>query len=220
MINRKNNVVPFPQKATKPKPKSTIKNVDGIKYYTELQIKLLRRTARDAKPTLSNIRQWMAIDLLTSTGVRVAEAADLRCGDIKSGYGESSIFVRCGKCHQSRTIQIPDSLRKHLKQFLKWKANRNEPVDEDDYLFVGERGPWTGQAIQQIVKTHLRQLGLYEKGKAVHALRHSYAVHYYSKSNDLKGLQKQLGHQSIQNTQIYADVTTEQIQENIKRLWQ
>jgi len=39
----------------------------------------------------------MAIDLLTSTGMRVAEASNIRCGDIKAGYSESAIFIRDGK---------------------------------------------------------------------------------------------------------------------------
>jgi site-specific recombinase XerD len=33
------------------------------------------------------------------------------------------------------------------------------------------------------------------------------------------GAQKQLGHASIQTTQIYADITREEIQANVKGLW-
>jgi len=32
---------------------------------------------------------------------------------------------------------------------------------DDDFLFIGQRGAWTSQAIQQIVKKYLRKLGLY-----------------------------------------------------------
>jgi len=213
------NIILFPT-ISKTRKKQPIVNVDGIKYFTTKQIQLLRRTVRDQKPTLTHIREWMMIDLLTTTGMRVSEAADLRCGDVKCGYGESEVFVRCGKCSKSRTIQINESLKSHLKKFLKWKQGMNESTDYDDFVFVGQRGPWTSQAVQQIVKKHLRKLGLYESGKSVHALRHSYAVEYYKHSQDLRGLQKQLGHSSIQSTQIYADVTKEQIQDTIKGLWQ
>lgn len=203
----------------KPKP------MPDIKYYSDLQIKLLRRSVRERAETalergkVTGVREWMAIDLLTSTGLRVSETANIRCGDIMTGYGESELFVRDGKGSKSRAVQIPEHLKTHLRSFLKWKQGQGEGTDKDDHLFMGQRGNWTSQAVQQVVKKYLKVLGLYKNGKSVHALRHSYAVQYYHKNRDLRGLQKQLGHSSIQTTTIYADVTKEDIQENIKSLW-
>jgi integrase/recombinase XerD len=207
------------------RPPRKVKSIDGFKYFSQQQIKLLRRTVRDqatldqAGGQVTAVREWMAIDLLTSTGLRVSEAANIRCGALKAGYGESAVFIRDGKGSKSRTVQIPNSLKKHLKQFLAWKQSRGEPTTPDDHLFVGQRGAWTAQAIQQLVKKHLKALGLYESEKSVHALRHSYAVEFYRQEKDLRALQKQLGHSSVQTTQIYADVTTEDIQQQIKGLW-
>jgi len=224
-------IIPFPRDRVKGQVKGKsfrrrqIKDVDGFKYFNESQIKLLRRTVRDKadldrkKGNITSIKEWMAVDLLTSSGLRVAEAANIRCGDLKIGYGQSKIFVREGKWGKSRTVQIPDSLRKHLKIFLKWKVERGEPTGREDHLFIGQRGPWTEQAIQQLVKKYLRLLDIYESGKSVHALRHSYAVEFYRQRRDLRALQKQLGHSSIQTTQIYADVTEEDIRDQIRGLW-
>ena len=127
--------------------------------------------------------------------------------------------MREGKGSVSGHVEIPDSLKKHLKHFLEWKDDRREPIDKDDHLFIGQRGPWTDQAIQQIVKKYLKALGLYESGKSVHALRHSYAVQLYAKEKDLRAVQKQLRHVSIQSTMVYADVSKEEIQGQIKGLW-
>jgi integrase/recombinase XerD len=214
-------VIQFPKKRRAParKPKAE------FPYFNESQIKMLRRTVRDAailahqKGQVSAIRDWVLIDLLTSSGLREAEAADLRCGDIKTGYGECAIFVRNGKGSKSRTVQIPASLKKHVKSFLKWKADRGEPTGPDDYLFIGQRGPWTPAAVQQAVKKWLRKLNLYEPGKSAHALRHSYAVALYRAERDLRAVQKQLGHASIQTTMIYADTLPEDIQSQLKGLW-
>ena len=205
--------------------KKRIKNIDGIKYFNKSQIRLIRRTVRDkaehdlTKKKVTAVREWLVIDILTSTGVRVSEAANLRCGDLKVGYAQSEIFIRNGKGARSRTIQIPESLKKHINRFLKWKSAQSESVKSDAYLFVGQRGHWTSQAIQQIVKKYLKLLDLYESGKSVHALRHSYAVELYRREKDLRAVQKQLGHSSIQTTQIYADVTKEDIQGQIKNFW-
>ncbi len=220
-------VIPFPvvRRRALSSRQRPIRNIDGIKYFTEQQIKLLRRTVRDqaaldeARGQVTAVREWMVIDLLTSTGLRVSEAADVRCGDRRAGYGESALYVRNGKGQRSRTVQIPDSLKLHLKQFITWKAERKESTNSDDHLFIGQRGAWTAQAIQQIVKKHLKALNLYENDKSVHALRHSYAVELYRREKDLRAVQKQLGHASIQTTQIYADVSVEDIQTQIRGLW-
>jgi site-specific recombinase XerD len=227
MDTKSSRTIQFPgnQEKVSTKASRQIQNVDGIKYYTDQQIKLFRRTVRDRaaldieRGQVTAIREWMAIDLVTSSGLRVSEAANVRCGDIKTGYGESALFVRDGKGAKSRTVQIPDALKRHLKQFIVWKASRGEPTGPDDYLFIGQRGPWTAQAIQFLVKKYLKALGLYENEKSVHALRHSYAVEFYRQEKDLRALQKQLGHSSVQTTQIYADVTVQDIQKQIRGLW-
>lgn len=198
---------------------------DSIKYFNTSQIALLRRVVKNnfllaqTKNQPTAIREWMLIDLATQTGMRVAELVDLRCDDLKCGYGECEIFVRSGKGNKSRSIQIQESLKTHLRQFIAWKREMGEGVDEDDYLFVGKRGVWSRQAPQQIVKKYLKQLGLYEKGKSIHSLRHSYATELYKNSKDLRAVQKQLGHASIATTTVYADVTKEDIKGHLVGMW-
>lgn len=199
------------------------KNSDGIKYFSEPQVKALRRLVRDKAATgrMTALREWMAVDVLTGSGLRVSECADLRCGSLKAGYGESSLFVSNGKGNKSRYVEIPNSLKLHLKAFIQWKRERGEPTGPDGFLFVGQRGPMTCAAIQGIVKKYFRLLGIYEPGRSAHSLRHSYAVEYYKRSgHDLKGLSRQLGHSSISTTgDIYVGVLREDIQENVRNLW-
>ena len=198
---------------------------DGPKYFTSRQIRLIRRTARDAaqlaeqKQQVTAVRNWMLIDLLTCTGLREAEAAALRCGDLRLRYGEAAVYVRNGKGGRSRTIQIPNALKTHLNSFLRWKRGRGESVGEDDPLFIGQRGAWTPAAVAEAVKKVLRDCGLYRPGKAAHAMRHSYAVEMYRQERDLRAVQKQLGHASVQTTQIYADVLDEDIRAQVAMLW-
>jgi integrase/recombinase XerD len=217
-------IINFPlagKRARKKPPRS----VDGIKYFTELEIKLLRRTARQdheqalAKHQITGVRNWMIIDLLTSTGLRVSEAANLKIGDLRIGYSQSEIFVENGKGNISGTVIIPDSLKKHLKSYLIWKQGQGEGTQSSDFLLIGQRGPMTAQALQQVVKGYLKVLSLYQPGKSVHALRHSYAVQLYAREKDLRCIQKQLRHVSIQSTLIYADVSKDEIADQVKGLW-
>ena len=227
METKASKVVQFPgtRQMSSQDQSHKITNIDGMKYYTDQQIRLFRRTVRDQaaldleRNQVTAVREWMAVDLITSSGIRVSEAANIRCGDLRASYGESALFVRDGKGVKSRTVQIPDALKRHLKQFIVWKASRGEATGPDDFLFMGQRGPWTAQAIQFLVKKYLKAIGIYESEKSVHALRHSYAVEFYRQERDLRALQKQLGHSSVETTQIYADVSVQDIQKQIRGLW-
>lgn len=114
----------FPQTLPTPrhkfKPRANVKSMDTIKYFNTMQIKLIRKTVKNKalldikKGQVTGIREWLVFDIITLTGIRVSEAANLRCGDIKTGYGQSELFIRNGKGSKSRTIQIPKSLKNHL----------------------------------------------------------------------------------------------------------
>lgn len=221
-------IVQFPRKKAKAKTvprRSRTISEHRIKYFTSDEIRALRRTVRDqaalhkAKGNITGIREWAAIDILTSSGLRASEVANLRCGDCLIGYRKSSLYVRPSKWGKTRYVQIPEALRLHLKKYLAWKQDRGEPVGPDDHLFLGQRGPWGPMAVSQMVKKWLRHLGLYEQGKSAHSLRHSYATELYRREKDLRCVQKQLGHSSIQTTQIYSDCLPEDIDRQIKNLW-
>jgi len=221
-MNKADKVIPFPRKK---EPKRKKVNLDAVKYFDARQIKALRKAARsDAELALQKdqctaIRSWAVIDLLTCTGLRVSEASNLCCGDLKLEYGQSEVYVRDGKGGVSGSVQIPSSLKKHLKAFLRWKSGRGEATEKDDFLFIGQRGKWTSQAIQQIVKLYLKQLGFYEERKSVHAIRHSYGYALYRKERDIKCVQRQLRHVSLASTAIYTHLTKEEIGDQVKGLW-
>jgi len=90
------NVISFPAKTEKrsraKRSDGKVRNIDGVKYFSEKQIKMIRRAVRDQadidekKGNITGIKEWMVIDLLTSTGLRVSESANLRYGDFKLGY--------------------------------------------------------------------------------------------------------------------------------------
>ena len=113
-MRSKAHIFPFPKAGEKdegPRRKAgPPRTTDTIKYFSRNQIKLLRRTAREQaeldiqKGKITGIREWMAIDLLTTTGLRVSEAANLKCGDLKIGYSESKIFIHNGKGSRSTIV--------------------------------------------------------------------------------------------------------------------
>jgi len=123
-------ILSFPAKKTRNRKRAV--NVDGIKYYTEKEIKMLRKAARNdhdlakSKGLIHGVRSWEIVDLLTYSGLRMSEASNLKIKHLRIGHGKSEIFVEDGKGSVSGTVQIPVGLKKHLKSFLKWKSDRAE----------------------------------------------------------------------------------------------
>jgi integrase/recombinase XerD len=210
------------QHATKGKKPITL---ETVKYFTESEIKLIRRTVRQDselalnKDQVTSVKDWMIIDLLTCTGLRVSECSNLIVSDLTISHGKNEVLVRHGKGNTFGSVVIPLSLKKHLNQFLTWKERIGEPITPDSFLFIGQRGHITSQGIQRIVKKYLKKLNLYTTGKSVHSLRHSYAVQLYSQSKDLLAVKKQLRHTNLQSTLVYADICKEEIERQVKGLW-
>ncbi|MBM9514693.1 tyrosine-type recombinase/integrase [Desulfogranum marinum] len=203
----------------------TVHFCETVKYFTKLEIQALRRTVREKgevaliRGNVTGVREWLAVDILTTTGIRVAEIADLRCSDLQVKNGQSRIFIRCGKGRKSRYVEIPVTTKQHIKRYLKWKVSRGECVSLDSHVFQGQRGPMKVQAFQLMVKKYLKQLGLYSNSKNIHSLRHSYAVQLYRQCRDIRVVQRQLGHESSRTTEIYAAILPEDVQKEIKCLW-
>jgi integrase len=96
------------------------------------------------------------------------------------------------------------------------------------YLFPGRDGkaPITTRALQKMFRKYIEKAGLDEvyaqdsEGRqlhkyTIHSLRHSH-VRYYTthRKLDLASVQQQVGHRSLQTTQIYTRLTDEDVRKS------
>ncbi|TFB12659.1 site-specific integrase [Candidatus Marinimicrobia bacterium MT.SAG.4] len=162
----------------------------------------LARSKRQYKP----IRDWMIIDLALQAGLRVGEISNLEIEDLYIEKGHSHIHIRLGKGNKSRLVTIGETLRNHFKRFLKERKSKSQN------LFNSERADqMTTSAIQKVVKRVMSLAGL-PLHYSVHSLRHTYATLLYrSSGNNLRLVQQQLGHSSVQTTTVYANVMSEDV---------
>ncbi|MFA5029117.1 MAG: tyrosine-type recombinase/integrase [Candidatus Methylomirabilota bacterium] len=186
-----------------------------VRYLTAEELSRLRRFAESQavlalqRGNSGAVRAWALLDTLLSSGLRASEVAALRVGDCFLGYGQSSLLVQHGKGGKTRGVIIAEELKRHLKAFLTWKADREEPVTPAAPLFPGQRGPLTRNGVWRIVKGLMAAVGL-DPRYATHTCRHTYATHLYRASGgDLEIVQEQLGHANVKTTTIYAKVTKE-----------
>lgn len=156
------------------------------------------------------VRNWAILHVALDAGLRVSEICDLRIRDIILDRDHASLIVRDGKGGKKRGVRMGSALREHLSTFIEWKERAGESTSGRAPLFVSSRkGPLTRTAVYRIFRNCADAVGI-PKRFSIHSCRHTYASLLYRASDfNLRLVQKQLGHRSIQTTQIYADVLNE-----------
>ncbi len=171
-----------------------------------------RRRAESPGPDgrTNPVRDWAILHVALDAGLRVSEICDLRIRDVILDRENASLIVRDGKGHKKRGVKMGKDLRDHLAEFLAWKGRGGESTSAREPLFVSSRGgPLTRTAVYRIFKEVAQAIGLPARF-SIHSCRHTYASLLYRASEfNIRLVQKQLGHRSVQTTQIYADVLSE-----------
>jgi len=189
------------------------------KFLSDEEVNKLVRTCSNAAELAANkdqwiaVRDWMIIDLALNTGLRVQELCDLKVGDLHIEYGESALTVQSGKGGKKRLVKFGKKTKAHLKKYL------SERRTESDYVFYSSRGEeLTRSAVQKIFKKWAGKAGLSDS-YSIHSLRHTHATRLYKASgNNLRMVQKQLGHASIQTTTVYSDVADEDVEKALENM--
>jgi integrase len=170
-----------------------------------------RRQADGAKNARTNpVRDWAILHVALDTGLRVSEICALELRDVILDGGHPALIVRDGKGGKKRGVKLGSALCDHLAAFVAWKRKVDESLAPAAPLFVSCRGgALTRTAVYRIFRASADGAGI-PRRFSIHSCRHTYASMLYRASNfNLRLVQKQLGHRSIQTTQIYADVLDE-----------
>lgn len=193
--------------------KATSYNIDREKILDlEQRTKLLKTCREKAELDLLHgretwVRRYMLVDLVLFTGLRVSELASLTIGDINLKAKDPYLIVRNGKRGKKRDVYLDKELVKHLKTFITWKKKTmGEVVENDSPLFTGRDGKCC--AVITLMKSFKRAI---EESHlplhfSIHSARHTYATFLLHATNNLRYVQKQLGHSKISMTALYADV--------------
>ncbi len=144
-------------------------------------------------------KSHLIISLLYSSGLRVSELVNLRMQDID--FEQNIGRVKRGKGGKERVFIISQALCEKIKEFHKRK--------EYEYVFSKSK-PLTTRNIQKIIK-HVRVKTGLNKKVTPHTLRHSFATHILEAGTDIRLIQTLLGHASLNTTQLYTHVSSEQL---------
>lgn len=144
-------------------------------------------------------RDAAMMELLYSSGLRLAELIGLDLGDIDSA--DRTVTVT-GKGAKTRILPVG---ARALEALRAWLKVRGQLVSEaaGQAVFVSQRGRRISpRSVQARIKHWARVQGM-DVNLHPHLFRHSFATHVLESSGDLRGVQEMLGHADISSTQIY-----------------
>ena len=152
-------------------------------------------------------RDRAILEVLYSSGLRVAEICSLDVGDIDFKSRELRVV---GKGDKERIALLGKpavmALTEYVQRTREELANRKSQTA----LFLNRYGGrLSTRSVERLVKRYALQAGLDSKFHT-HTLRHSFATHLLDGGADLRVVQDLMGHSSPATTQIYTYVSTEQ----------
>ncbi|MFC1751174.1 site-specific tyrosine recombinase XerC [Pseudomonadota bacterium] len=161
--------------------------------------------------TDEGVRDRAIMELLYSTGMRRMELVKLTIYDIDPT--RMIVMIREGKYGKDRFIPIG-------KRALSWVDKYQNDVrpnllsgHDDGTLFLTNRGQaFRRSALASRVKRHMKSAGIEAIGSC-HLFRHAMATHMLENGADIRFVQAMLGHEDLNTTQIYTQVSIKKLSE-------
>ena len=166
-----------------------------------LPIILSKKEIKELLDKTENVKHRLLIELLYSTGLRLSECINLKHKDLE--LNENIGWVRMGKGTKDRIFIISDMFKKDLLDYMEKKGY-------GEYIFTVNGRKMSPRGIQHAIKNSAKRAGI-KKNIHVHTLRHTFATHLLENGVDIRKIQHLLGHSSLQTTQIYTQVSSEEI---------
>ena len=166
--------------------------------YSEEELKMLLKKPNIKQCSFAEYRNWVIINTLIATGMRLGSLASLNCGDID--LENSYITLQHTKNKRPQVLYIPNSLIPILREYLNLRRGIHT-----DPLFPSELGNrMSSDCISHSVRSYNRSKGLDKTSS--HLFRHTFAKNWVLMGGDVFRLQKQLGHSTLEMSKRYANI--------------
>jgi len=189
---------------TSPRPEKKLPitlTVDEIFY-------LLDEIRPDDLPSRFPYRDKAIFELIYATGVRCSELVGICMNDID--FDEKTILIR-GKGSKERIVLFGKKALASLMDYLERERSTLLRGKETPNLFLNTTGrPLSPRSVQRIFEM-FRNLLKVDRNLTPHKLRHSFATHLLQQGVDLRVIQELLGHKTLDTTEIYTRVTSQEL---------
>ena len=155
-----------------------------------------------------DVRARTLLLLLYTTGIRRAELISLRDQDVNAVTHEIKVT---GKRRKQRIIPIGEEMLAELEHYRKVRDEQLPVVEGEEALLRNDKGGAMSEMQVYGIVRHYLSMVTTQKKRSPHVLRHSFATTMLNHDATLNSVQKLLGHESLNTTQIYTHVTFEEL---------
>jgi integrase/recombinase XerD len=161
------------------------------------------------------LRDRAMLELFYATGLRRAELCRLELPDLNGERG--TLTVRQGKGKKDRVVPVGERAAAWVARYEHEARPRLLTDTRTQTLFLTGYGEaFHPDVLTRMVSAWLRLAVVPKKGSC-HLLRHACATHMLDGGADIRFIQQQLGHDKLETTAIYAEVTIRQLLEVHRR---
>lgn len=165
--------------------------------------------------TKTGRRDLALMIIIYGTAARIDEILSLKTEHLHLDAEKPNITI-IGKGNKIRTMYLLPKAVAHLKKYL--KEFHGDSLNPEAYVFYsrngGSHGKMSQVAVNKQLKKHAR--AAHEKCDEVpldfhaHQLRHAKATHWLEDGMNIVQISFLLGHEQLQTTMVYMDITLEQ----------
>jgi len=161
---------------------------------------------------LSPHRNKTMIKLFLDSGLRLSEMINLKWKHINLQTGKLKVVQ--GKGAKDRVIWINDGVLDMLRE---WRERQAQDIGSTEYVFSTKTGgKLNPRDVREMVYIYTKKAEISDKEVSPHTFRHTFASDLLSSTNNLRKVQKALGHSDISTTQIYTHIVDEELEEAMK----
>ena len=156
------------------------------------------------------IRDRAILELFYSTGIRRSELARLDLGDLNRD--KRLLRIRQGKGRKDRVVPVGARAMDWMEKYLEDVRPLLMVKAEQQALFLSGYGePFNADVLGRKVAGYIEEAEVGRRGGS-HLLRHTCATHLLEGGADIRYIQQLLGHEKLETTAIYTEVSIIQLQ--------
>ena len=178
-----------------------------IEALTRSEIETLLSVPDVADPL--GIRDRAMLELLYSTGIRRTELTRLELPDLKR---EKRLLTVHGKGRKDRVVPVGTRALQWLDKYLDDVRPLLVISPDTQAMFLSGYGEaFNPQVVGRIVTRYIEHAEIGRRG-GPHLIRHTCATHMLEGGADIRYIQQLLGHEKLETTAIYTEVSIVQLQ--------